>query len=103
MQKDNHEEQIVKFPVEHVSILRIMRDKFTNVLKAHSLPKYQNSYLGGGGGKLRVKNGGGVVIVKNCHYNPKLASYVYWCNAGGVMVTIPECDLEPVQHRNEED
>lgn len=71
-------------------------DKLKNIFKGQGMPKYQNLYLGNGRGKLRVKNGGGIGIVKNCYYDPKLASYIYWLDANGIMVTVPERNLEPV-------
>lgn len=69
------------------------------LLKGQGMPLYQNLYLGDGGGKLQVKNGGGIGIVKNCYYDPALASYIYWLDANGVMVTVPEKNLEPITQR----
>jgi hypothetical protein len=76
-------------------------DKIKIFFRPQGLPKYQNLYLGNGGGKLRVKNGGGIGIVKNCYYEPKLGSYIYWIEANGVMVTVPECNLEPINQCRE--
>jgi len=81
--------------VERVVILRLW-DKLKNLFKAQGMPKYQNLYLRKGGGKLRVKHGGGIGVVKNCYYDPKLASYIYWLDANGVMVTVPEKNLEAI-------
>jgi len=82
--------------VNNVFGLSTILNKIKVRFKAQGMPKYQNLYLGKGGGKLRVKNGGGVAVVRNCYYEPKLGSYMYWLDANGVLVTVPECNLEEV-------
>ena len=71
-------------------------DKLKALFRGQGMPKYQNLYLGNGSGKLQVINGGGIGVVKNCYYEPKLGSYIYWLDANGVLVTVPECNLKPV-------
>lgn len=67
-----------------------------NKFKVQGMPKYQNLYLGSIGGKLQVKHGGGIGIVKDCYYDQSLASYIYWIDANGIMVTVPEKNLEEI-------
>ena len=93
--KNKKYEQLLANQIKRVVILR-MWNKLTNIFKAQGMPKYQNLYIGGGGGKVRVKNGGGVVVLLNCYYESNLASYVYWCDANGVMVLIAERNLEAI-------
>ena len=76
------------------NILMKVVDKLKLIFKGQGMPKYQNLYLGKGGGKLKVKHGGSVGIVTGCHYEPKLASYIYWLDFNGCMVPVPESYLE---------
>lgn len=71
-------------------------DKIKRSFRFQQMPKYQHLYLRKERGQLRIKNGGGVATVTNCYYDPHLASYMYWLDANGVMVVVPECNLEPV-------
>ena len=80
-------------------------DKIKVFFKQQGMPKYQNMYLGangfGRGGSMHIKNSGklnGAVEVKNCYYDTELASYVYWVCANGIMVPVPEKNLEVIQH-----
>ncbi len=77
-------------------MLVILLDKIKAAFRSQGMPKYQNLYLGKGDGKLRVIYGGDIGIVKNCYYEPKLGSYMYWLDFNGAMVTVPEMNLEPV-------
>jgi hypothetical protein len=66
-----------------------------NTLKPQGMPKYQNLYLGQGGGKVRVTQGG-EAIVTGCFYDPDLASYMYWLDANGESVLVPEKYIKPI-------
>lgn len=78
-------------------------DKIKLFFKQQGMPKYQNMYLGknfGVGCAMRIKNSGelnGTVVVKNCYYDCSLASYMYWVCANGVMVPVPEKNLELIE------
>ncbi len=74
--------------------------KLKQFTKGQGMPKYQNMYLGKERGRMQVKNGVGVVKLVNAYYDPVLASYIYWVDANGVMVTIPECNLEETTSEN---
>lgn len=74
-----------------------MWHKFVNIFKAQGMPKYQNLYLGEGNGNIAIKYSGEIVIVKGCHYSPSLASYIYWVEANGVDIPVPESYLEPIK------
>ena len=71
--------------------------KLKQFTKGQGMPKYQNIYLGKERGKMRVKCGGGVVTLVNAYYDMDLASYIYWADANGIMVVIPECNLEEIK------
>ncbi len=72
-------------------------DKFANLFKAQGMPKYQNLYLGDGCSNIMISYSNEIVSVKGCHYSSSLASYVYWVEANGVSVPVPERYLKPIK------
>ena len=82
---------------DYISPLLVLMDKIKASFRAQGMPKWQNIYLGKGDGEMRIKGGGGIVVLKNCYYEPRLGCYMYWVEVGGVGVTVPECNLIEIQ------
>jgi hypothetical protein len=61
-------------------------------IRVQGLPKFQ--YLGKGKPNYRVKHGGDTVTLFNAFYDPGLGCYLYWADANGAKVLIPEKMLE---------
>jgi hypothetical protein len=75
-------------------------DKIKIFFKAQGMPKYQNMYLSknlGVGSAMRIEGSGDIVTVKNCYYDPDLASYVYWVHVNGVMIPVAEKNLQTIE------